>query len=88
VGWHTLSIKDGSAIFLSCLGLNFEYEKRVIELTNGKKYLPDFFIHELDAYLTVKPSNETIVTEECKKARTLAKDLQGKPVMAVVGPNE
>ena len=32
------------AVFLDQLGINWEYEKEGIELSNGQRYLPDFWI--------------------------------------------
>lgn len=74
------------AVFLEHLGLHFDYEKQLVTLSSGEKYLPDFFIHEFNAYFEVKPSNEDVVTEECSKARILAKDSKEHPVWLAMGP--
>lgn len=74
------------AVFLEHLGLNFNYENELVTLSSGEKYLPDFFIYDFDAYFEIKPSNENVVTEECTKARTLAKDEKNHSVWLAMGP--
>lgn len=74
------------AVFLKHLGLHFEYESELVTLSSGEKYLPDFFIHEFNVYFEVKPSNEDVVTEECSKARTLARDSKAHKVWLAMGP--
>src|SRR5215216_2321763 len=73
------------AVFFKELGVAFTYEPRQIRLSNGEHYLPDFFIRDFGAYFEVKPANDAIVTEECRKARQLAFDLQGEPVWLAMG---
>lgn len=74
------------AVFLQHLGLYFKYESKLETLSSGVKYLPDFFIHDFNVYFEVKPSNEDVVTEECSKARTLAKDTKDRQVWLAMGP--
>ena len=60
------------AVFLDCLGIDFEYEPQGYEMTDdGKKvkYLPDFFIpksemFDKDLYLEIKPSNNGIIISD------------------------
>ena len=44
------------AVYFDSLKQKWEYEPEGFILENGVKYLPDFFIPELDAYVEVKPS--------------------------------
>jgi hypothetical protein len=60
------------AVFLDCLGIDFEYEPQGYEMTDGDKtikYLPDFFIpksemFDKDLYLEIKPSNKDIIISD------------------------
>ena len=73
------------AVFFTVLGVTFTYERAHIKLSSGEMYLPDFYINDFDAYFEVKPSDENIVTDECKKARCLAHDRPGQRVWLSVG---
>lgn len=66
------------AVFFDGIGVDFEYEKERLTLSDGTSYLPDFYLPQFDAYLEVKPNSDSIVTEESVKARQLAHDLEGK----------
>ncbi len=44
------------AVYFDSLIQKWEYEPEGFILQNGVKYLPDFFIPELDTYVEVKPS--------------------------------
>ena len=44
------------AVYFDSLKQKWEYEPEGFILENGVKYLPDFFIPKLDAYVEVKPS--------------------------------
>ena len=73
------------AVFFDAIGVQFSYEPETISLSTGRKYVPDFFIKDFDAYFEVKPSNDAIVTEEATKARCLAHDRAGQRVWLAVG---
>jgi hypothetical protein len=73
------------AVFFDFLNLEFCYEQYWFDLSSGQKYLPDFYIHEFNAYFEVKPSSEEIITEECVKARCLAHDLPKANVWLSIG---
>jgi hypothetical protein len=76
------------AVFFDKLGVEFSYEPKKVTLSNGEWYLPDFYLNDFDAYFEVKAENDAIVTEECRKARQLAADLDGKRVwLAAGGPS-
>lgn len=59
-------------IFLSCLGIEFEYEPEGYEIKIGDetiRYLPDFFIPKSDRfcqdlYLEIKPSNTDVIISD------------------------
>lgn len=72
-------------MFFDALGVTYSYEPQRIELSSGETYLPDFYIDHFEAYFEVKPRNEKIVTEECRKARRLAFDKPGQRVWLSIG---
>lgn len=43
------------AVFFDALGLKWYYEPEGFICADGTHYLPDFFLHDLDAYVDVKP---------------------------------
>lgn len=47
------------AVFFDRLGLIWEYEKEGYELPGGGRYLPDFWLPELDCYFEIKGSSPT-----------------------------
>lgn len=67
------------AVFLDQLGISWEYEKEGIELSNGQRYLPDFWVpcpryHSTESgyWLEIKGTEPT--ESERRKSFTLAKD--------------
>lgn len=42
------------AVFFDSLGIKYEYEPEGVELEDGTKYLPDFYLTEMDAYVEIK----------------------------------
>ena len=79
------------AVFFDEIRIDFEYEKEYLTLPSKVRYLPDFYLPQFSAYLEVKPNSDSIVTEECVKARELASDLQGTDTnvwLATGGPSE
>lgn len=73
------------AVFFDALGLDYRYEPELLTLSTRERYLPDFWIEDFQAWFEVKPNNEAVVTEECVKARILARDLKGKRVWLAMG---
>lgn len=55
------------AVFFDNLNINYEYEKEGFELHNGIKYLPDFYLNEMDIYVEVKPSFDLLTLDEIRK---------------------
>lgn len=76
------------AIFFDTLGLRWEYEAEGFDLGHGYKYLPDFWLPELDCWIEIKPIMRDIedwpVGEVKLKAELLAQKT-GKHVFILVG---
>lgn len=49
------------AVFFKSLGVRFEYEPEGFELSCGR-YLPDFYLTDLDLYVEIKPFNKEVVS--------------------------
>lgn len=47
------------AVFFETLGIKWEYEKEGYELSDGSKYLPDFWLPEMDCFFEVKGTAPT-----------------------------
>lgn len=63
-------IEARHAVFMDSLGVPWKYEPQGFEFQDGTRYLPDFELPSMRAYLEVKPTRPTI--EETHKACTLA----------------
>lgn len=50
------------AVFFDTLGIKYEYEPEGFELDGGYKYLPDFYLPEMETYVEVKPENAFEIT--------------------------
>jgi hypothetical protein len=46
------------AVLFDALGVRWEYEIEGYVLRDGTRYLPDFYIHEWDAWFEVKPTTD------------------------------
>lgn len=46
------------AVFFDAAGIKYEYEPEGFELSDGTKYLPDFYLPEYDWYVEVKPNRD------------------------------
>lgn len=71
------------AVFFNTLGLTYSYEPEGFQLSNGERYLPDFWLPDLDAYLEVKPTSPSL--QERRRCQYLAHDTQ-KKVFLAAGP--
>ena len=59
------------AVFFDKCNIRYEYESEGYELPNGKKYLPDFYLPDLDVHVEVKrntPEGIKEVREKCPSA--------------------
>ena len=72
------------AVFFDALGIEWQYEPEGYLLSNGVRYLPDFFLPKLNGgmFVEVKPDGGY-----SDKAKRLAIDT-GRPVLIAAGPPE
>ena len=56
------------AVFFDSAGIRYEYEPDGFEV-DGEKYLPDFYLPEIDVYAEVKPEDLSRIDEICKASR-------------------
>ena len=49
------------AVFFDAMGIKYEYEPEGFVLSNGIKYLPDFFLPTLNVYLEVKHTGDVFI---------------------------
>ena len=73
------------AIAFDVMGIKWAYELEGFELSNGVRYLPDFWFPEVKCWAEVKPG--TFTTEEKERCQLLA-DSTGKPVILLDGMPE
>ena len=73
------------AVFFDALGVKYEYEKEGYDLGEAGRYLPDFWLQQVDMWAEVKPNELT--DEERKKCNALAK-LSGYPCLMLIGVPE
>ncbi len=73
------------AVFFDVLGIQYEYEKEGFEFDDGTKYLPDFWLPQVNVWAEVKP--KPLTDEEIRKC-VLLYAATGEPCMALEGlPN-
>jgi hypothetical protein len=70
------------AVFFDTLGVRWEYEKEGYELANGARYLPDFWLPDLECFVEVKGAEPT--DDEHNLAHLLREE-SGSPVVIVHG---
>lgn len=75
------------AVFLTELGVSFEYEPEALKLPSSEVYLPDFYIHDFDAYIEVKPNSHDVVVQETKKALELSTNIKSSFWLALGAPD-
>lgn len=71
------------AVFLDYLQIQYEYEPRVYNLSNGKGYLPDFYIPSQDVFLEIKPNKE-LREEDKEKISLFSNDGSIRPTLVVL----
>ncbi len=74
------------AVFFDRLGVKFEYESKYFHLSDGTMYPPDFYVHDFDALIEVKPDNKHIVLDEAGKALELYKNNTERNIWLAIGP--
>lgn len=78
------------AVFFDVAGIKYEYEPEGFE-HHGYRYLPDFYLPELDTYVEVKPDREGLAKDIIKARRLI---YWGGPIKRLVflgnipGPNK
>jgi hypothetical protein len=74
------------AVFFDALGLDWTYEPEGFALSNGERYLPDFYVRDIDdgLYVEVKPLKDPGIERAHELAGRLAAD-SGKWVLVVEG---
>lgn len=58
------------AVFLDTLGVKYQYEPEGFELVGAGRYLPDFWLPDLDCWIEIKPTSADDTT--IRKAHALA----------------
>lgn len=71
------------AVFFDAAKIKFEYEVEGYELGNGVRYLPDFWLPEVEVHVEIKPSFE-MTWVSIEKLIRFAVD-HDKPTLLVVG---
>lgn len=83
-GYHFRSRLEARwAVFFTFLEIEFHYEPEGVQLSDGVRYLPDFFLPVIKHWAEVKPVAFT--PEERRKAELLVKE-SGCPCLFLVGP--
>jgi hypothetical protein len=82
------------AVFWDALGIKWEYEPEGYELSDGTRYLPDFWLPQVKMYGEVKPGDTfdgrltevkiTVPAPEWEKMRRLAIESM-RPVLLLIG---
>jgi len=71
------------AVFFDALDIKYDYEPEGFELSDGIRYLPDFWLPEFDLWVEIKPEGEPKDIE--KQKAVLLADGTGFPVYIVAG---
>lgn len=78
------------AVYFDTIGIEWEYEKEGFEFNNGEKYLPDFWLPQVNMWAEVKPGRFS--DDELKKVKALVMEtsfpcilLEGTPDLRSYG---
>lgn len=76
------------AVFFDEMEIKYEYELEGFEFENGVRYLPDFYLPEMDLYVEIKPSFGIVEEKDVEKFDAFA--LTGnKNLLLIIGsPNQ
>lgn len=69
------------AVFFDEMGIKYEYEPEGFELSDGTRYLPDFYLPNLNYYVEVKGRNDHIKEDVLKCAKFVK---QKKTALAIL----
>lgn len=77
------------AVFLDNLRIKWEYEPEGFELSDGRRYLPDFYIPQFSGgfYMEVKPDNFDFGSPDAKTVIDFARQKKTRILLAVGSPN-
>lgn len=75
------------SIFLTSLGIKWEYEFEGFVLSNGEYYLPDFYLPTFDGGMYVEVKPKELTPEEREKCWLLCTGLETNVWLAVGTPN-
>ena len=64
------------AVFFDAAGIKYEYEPQGFELSDGTKYLPDFYLPDYRYYVEVKPNRDGAVDEINKACKFIGDKIQ------------
>lgn len=70
------------AVFFDKLGINYEYESEGYELSDGTRYLPDFYLPEEHVFIEIKGEYPT---EEYKKMLGVFAESTGDALLLISG---
>jgi hypothetical protein len=73
------------SIFFTVMGIEWEYEPEGLELENGARYLPDFYLPRFGWWVEVKPTGEILQQE--RKAITFCIEAGLALLLLVGGPD-
>lgn len=73
------------AVFFDALGVKWEYEREGFELEDGTRYLPDFWLPDIECgvWFEVKPSIDSDLSKPRALANALALDDPDGPIVVV-----
>lgn len=69
------------AVFFDAAGIKYEYEPQGFEMDDGTRYLPDFYLPELDVYAEVKGDRPGVKKDVERYAKMIT---WGGPIKALV----
>jgi hypothetical protein len=72
------------AVFMDALGVRWEFEPEGYDL-DGERYLPDFWLPDLRAFLEIKPKHDDLVVSDFSTDKTGLWDDSGR-IVYVVNP--
>jgi hypothetical protein len=73
------------AIFLEYLSIDYVYEPRTFQLSNGHKYTPDFYLPNRKMWLEIKPCYPTELEIEKVKLLSQIPSLKGHRILLIYG---
>lgn len=72
------------AVFFDALGIKWEYEPEGFQFADGKRYLPDFWLPNDQAFFEIKSAKDNVTVGEINKARKV-QDEVGRRIFIAAG---